>query len=71
MGVQSAEIYKGHSPIQHVLGRTPDDHDRLFQSEDQIPIRGELMADGGYRADGEDAGHGREGVRRGTGKVEA
>ena len=45
------EIYKGHSPIQHVLGRTPDDHDRLFQSEDQIPIRGELMADGGYRAD--------------------
>lgn len=43
------EVYKGFSPLQHMLGQNSDDQDRLFQHEDGIPVRPEMLADGGFR----------------------
>ena len=45
------ETYKGFSPTQHVLGRSPDDHQRLFESQDIVPVRPDLMEDGGFSLD--------------------
>lgn len=45
------EIYKGFSPLQHALGRAPDDHQRLFECDDVKPIHPDILADGGFKED--------------------
>ena len=45
------EIYKGYSPLQHALGRAPDEHQRMFECDDVKPILPSVLADGGFQED--------------------
>ena len=45
------ELYKGYSPLQHALGRAPDEHQRMFECDDVKPILPSVLADGGFRED--------------------
>lgn len=43
--------HRGFSPFQHALGKAPDEHGRMFETDDQKPIHPELMHDGGFSDD--------------------
>ena len=45
------EIFKGYSPFQHAMGRSPDQHGRFFATDDNIPLTPEMLVDAGYRSD--------------------
>jgi hypothetical protein len=45
------EIYKGYSPLQHALGRAPDEHQRMFECDDVKPVLPSVLADGGFQED--------------------
>lgn len=45
------EIYKGYSPFQHAMGRSPDQHGRFFTTDDNIPLTPEMLVDAGFRSD--------------------
>ena len=44
-------LYRGYSPLQHVLGKAPDACGRMFDDDRVQPIHPELMADGGFQED--------------------
>lgn len=41
----------GFSPFQHALGKAPDEHGRMLETDDHKPIHPELMHDGGFSDD--------------------
>ena len=43
------DLFKGYAPLQHALGRCPDDHDHLFEPQQVQPVGPELLDDGGFR----------------------
>ena len=43
------DLFKGDAPLQHALGRGPDEHDHLFESPQVQPLGPELLDDGGFR----------------------
>lgn len=47
----SRDLFRGYAPIQHALGRCPDEHDHLFEEEYVKPVGPELLDDGGFRED--------------------
>ena len=49
--LNTRECYKGYSPMQHALGKSPDECDRMFEAQEAISIRPELLQDGGFQED--------------------
>ena len=47
----SRVLFRGYAPIQHALGRCPDEHDHLFEEEHVKPVGPELLDDGGFKED--------------------
>ena len=45
------EIYKGYSPFQHAMGRSPDQHGRSFTTDDNVPLTPEMLVDAGFQSD--------------------
>ena len=47
----SRDLFRGYAPIQHALGKCPDEHDHLFEQDYVKPVGPELLDDGGFRED--------------------
>ena len=49
--VNQRSLYKGFSPLQHMLGKAPDESGRMFENPTIRPVHPELLRDGGFAED--------------------
>ena len=49
--VNQRSLYKGFSPMQHMLGKAPDESGRMFEEPTIRPVHPELLRDGGFAED--------------------